>query len=227
LFRKESSGAFSRMAGLESLEMRYSEQFHPEWGYLAPAPSFVRTARAVLVATAIGVVAGAGVVFSFVDHPASETSVALRTLAQPSEPLGSTLSPLAQAKGSPTTSQIAAQAETHSTLQKQSEPSLSALGKLTGEAASNPKTSSPAQASAEPASALAAPSSGDPPEKNAVAPPPDAAETPAAGPEQVKKKAIKKPNVTSHYAWRGGYYNDSGRWGGYYGDRGWRYRDDW
>ncbi len=208
--------------------MRYSEQFHPEWGYLVPAPSFIRTARAVLVATAIGIVAGAGMVFSFVDHPASETSVALRTLAQPAEPLGSTLPPLARAKGSSTTSQITAQVEAQSPLQKQCEPSLSASGKLTGEAGSNQKTSSRARASAEPRSALAVPSSGDPPEKNAVGPPPDATETPAAGPEQVKKKAIKKPNVTSYYAWRGGYYNDSGRWGGaYYGDRGWHYRDAW
>ena len=26
------------------LRMRHSEKFHPEWGYLAPAPSFIRTA---------------------------------------------------------------------------------------------------------------------------------------------------------------------------------------
>jgi len=44
--------------------MRYAGNFHPEWGYLAPAPNFVRTARVVLVATTIGATAGAGVVFS-------------------------------------------------------------------------------------------------------------------------------------------------------------------
>jgi hypothetical protein len=36
---------------------------------------------------------------------------------------------------------------------------------------------------------------------------------------------MKKPNVTSHYAWHGA---DSGRWGGaYYSDRGSRCRDTW
>jgi hypothetical protein len=62
------------------LIMRHSEKFHPEWGYLAPAPSFIRTARVVLAATAVGAIAGAGVVFSLVAHPSSETSVALCTL---------------------------------------------------------------------------------------------------------------------------------------------------
>jgi hypothetical protein len=62
--------------------MRYAGNFHPEWGYLAPAPNFVRTARVVLVATAIGATAGAGVVFSLVGRADTETSVAARTLAQ-------------------------------------------------------------------------------------------------------------------------------------------------
>ena len=35
--------------------MRSSANFHPEWGYLAPAPSFIRRARVVLIATAVGV----------------------------------------------------------------------------------------------------------------------------------------------------------------------------
>ena len=34
--------------------MRYAMNFHPEWGCLAPAPSFLRTMRTVLVATAVG-----------------------------------------------------------------------------------------------------------------------------------------------------------------------------
>jgi hypothetical protein len=38
--------------------MRSAGNFSPEWGYLAPAPSFARTARVVLVATAIGATAG-------------------------------------------------------------------------------------------------------------------------------------------------------------------------
>src|ERR1700675_1668783 len=52
--------------------MRSAGNFNPEWGYLAPAPSFMRTARVVLVATAIGATAGAGVVLSLVDHPAAD-----------------------------------------------------------------------------------------------------------------------------------------------------------
>src|SRR5580658_4271659 len=61
--------------------MRHARNFNPEWGYLAPAPSFVRTARAVLVAVAVGASAGAAVVFSLVDRPVAEESVAARTLA--------------------------------------------------------------------------------------------------------------------------------------------------
>src|SRR5581483_221349 len=49
--------------------MRSGGNFSPEWGYLAPAPSFARTARVVLVATAIGATAGAGVVLSLIDRP--------------------------------------------------------------------------------------------------------------------------------------------------------------
>ena len=48
--------------------MRSSGNFSPEWGYLAPAPSMLRTLRVVLVATAVGATAGAGVVLSLVDR---------------------------------------------------------------------------------------------------------------------------------------------------------------
>jgi len=50
--------------------MRSARNFSPEWGYLAPTPSFARTTRLVLVATAIGATAGAGVVFALIDRPA-------------------------------------------------------------------------------------------------------------------------------------------------------------
>jgi hypothetical protein len=65
--------------------MRYAGNFHQEWGYLAPAPSLIRTARVVLVAAAVGATAGAGVVFSLVGREDTETSVAARTLARPAE----------------------------------------------------------------------------------------------------------------------------------------------
>ena len=45
--------------------MRHVMNFHPEWGCLAPAPSFLRTMRTVLVATAVGAIAGGGVVLSW------------------------------------------------------------------------------------------------------------------------------------------------------------------
>ena len=49
--------------------MRSAGNFSPEWGYLAPVPSLMRTVRVVLVATAVGATAGAAVVLSLVDRP--------------------------------------------------------------------------------------------------------------------------------------------------------------
>ena len=63
--------------------MRFAGNFNPEWGYLAPAPSFIRTVRIAVVAAAVGGTAGAAVVFSLADRPAAEESVAARTLARP------------------------------------------------------------------------------------------------------------------------------------------------
>ena len=62
--------------------MRSAGNFSPEWGYLAPAPSFARTARVVLVATAIGATAGAGVVLSLIDRPGEpeKTPIAARAI---------------------------------------------------------------------------------------------------------------------------------------------------
>ncbi len=54
--------------------MRSSGRYHPQWGYLAPAPSFVRTVRTVLVSTAVGAIAGAAVVVSLVGRPSTEHS---------------------------------------------------------------------------------------------------------------------------------------------------------
>ncbi len=65
--------------------MRFAGNFNPEWGYLAPAPSFIRTLRTAVVAAAVGATAGAAVVFSLADHPAVEESVAARTLARPAD----------------------------------------------------------------------------------------------------------------------------------------------
>jgi len=65
--------------------MSSTRNFHPEWGYLAPSPTFIRSARIVLIAVTVGGVVGASVVLSMVERPASERSVAARTLTRPSE----------------------------------------------------------------------------------------------------------------------------------------------
>src|ERR1700733_11240408 len=74
--------------------MRSGGNFNPEWGYLAPAPSFMRTARIVAVATAIGATAGAGVVLTLAGsgtnpgQQAADTGkslVVVRSLVQPAE----------------------------------------------------------------------------------------------------------------------------------------------
>ena len=72
--------------------MRHAMNFHPEWGCLAPAPSFLRTMRTVLVATAVGATAGGGVVLSLVGHSAGQTSVAERTLVRPIPPVSTSVS---------------------------------------------------------------------------------------------------------------------------------------
>ena len=66
--------------------MRHAGNFNPEWGYLAPAPTFMRTARVFIVAALVGGTAGAAVVFSLMDRPAAEASVAARTLVSAVEP---------------------------------------------------------------------------------------------------------------------------------------------
>jgi hypothetical protein len=63
--------------------MRYDRNFNPEWGYVAPAPSVMRTARLIAVAAIIGATAGASTVFSLLDRPVAEESVAARTLVAP------------------------------------------------------------------------------------------------------------------------------------------------
>jgi len=57
--------------------------FNPEWGYLAPKPGFIRSARMALAAGAIGTVAGMAVAFAVIAHPSVDVSVAARTMAQP------------------------------------------------------------------------------------------------------------------------------------------------
>jgi hypothetical protein len=81
--------------------MRSGGNFNPEWGYLAPAPSFMRTARIVVVATAIGASAGAGVVLTLAgsgNNPGLQADtgkslVVVRSLVQPAEAAIATAEP--------------------------------------------------------------------------------------------------------------------------------------
>ena len=50
--------------------------FNPEWGYLAPKPGFIRSARMALAAGAIGTVAGMAVAVALIAHPSVDVSVA-------------------------------------------------------------------------------------------------------------------------------------------------------
>jgi hypothetical protein len=82
--------------------MRFAGNFHPEWGYLAPAPNFMRTARVVVVATAIGATAGAAVVLSLAERSApgavadaGKTLVVVHSLVQPAEAAAPAVAPVA------------------------------------------------------------------------------------------------------------------------------------
>ena len=83
--------------------MRAGGNFHPEWGYLAPAPSFMRTARIVAVATAIGATAGAAVVLSLAGSSGSgsvladgeKSLVVVHSFVQPAEAASAIAQPVA------------------------------------------------------------------------------------------------------------------------------------
>jgi hypothetical protein len=205
-------------------------EFHPEWGYLAPAPSFVHRARVVLVATVVGATVGAGVVFSKVSHTATETSVSARTLVGP---IGAT-----SARG--TTPAQVAQTNPPLRTEKQPGPKSELNGQgvdvATRESSASPTTRAPEGAAAL---AKASPVVGAPPALSAAA-----AKAHVASVTPIKKKVMTKPNVTRRYASRheslglvpgeyarrrsadeyrvsgarGGYYRESRQWGGYYGD---------
>jgi hypothetical protein len=95
--------------------MRFAGNFHPEWGYLAPAPNFMRTARVVVVATAIGATAGAAVVLSLAEHSApgavtdaGKTLVVVHSLVQPAEAAAPATAPVAVATPAPVIAPVAA-----------------------------------------------------------------------------------------------------------------------
>ena len=58
------TGLGKRSACLGRSLVPYARNVNPEWGYVAPAPSVMRTARLIAVTAIIGATAGAATVFS-------------------------------------------------------------------------------------------------------------------------------------------------------------------
>jgi ribonuclease E len=179
--------------------VRSAGNFHPEWGYLAPAPSFMRTARIALVATAIGATAGAVVVVSLVAHPgadAENTSIAAHALVTaPPVVVTSPVPPVAKASPAAAPAAMAAQqqATTPSAAQTPSVASTTdgsaSAGKL--------NTASPQSQTPVAAASVAA-----------VTPPPAVAAEPAsdqpdgAAPDATPDKKAKKHHVANNDAVR-------------------------
>jgi hypothetical protein len=174
--------------------MRRAANFNPEWGYLAPAPTFMRSARLVLVATAIGASAGAAVVFSLIDRPVAEQSVAARTLVQ--TPLVSESAKV----GAPVVAQLQTesqhaqpQADAPGAVRRQAAMVSPANAGAAGLAAGESGAASTTQRAAGAVALAEAPAVTDAPPVPAVneaaAAPPDAA------PMQTQKMPSKKPRV--------------------------------
>jgi hypothetical protein len=174
--------------------MRNSANFHPEWGYLAPAPGFIRRARVALIATAVGATVGGGGVLSWNSHQAIESSVAERTLVRSTET-----------------------------------NSRSADG-----GAKEPSTSSTPQAPVGIASLTETAAATEGPLPSTTAARPIAAKQPVLNLAPIKKKVIKKSNMTWRFALRDeppglarGEYYKRRSWGEYYSDGGGRHYENW
>ena len=102
--------------------MPYARNVNPEWGYVAPAPGVMRTARLIVVAAIIGATASAATVFSLLDRPVAEKSVAARTLVapDPERPVTASTSVAAQQPAEP--QQIKSPAEARIPLNKKLHP---------------------------------------------------------------------------------------------------------
>jgi hypothetical protein len=200
--------------------MRHTANFHPEWGYLAPAPRFIRKARIALVATAVGAILGVGAGFTRVGHQATEHSVAARTLVRPVEAVSAGANTPAQA------TQVNAPSST--------EKRLPRVNNRSADGATNePSASSTTRLPGSMAAVAEAPEAIDRPATATIVAPPRATKEPVLN-MPIKKKAMKKSNVTWRLALRdesvglasGEYYQRRGR-GGYYGDNGGRRYQNW
>jgi hypothetical protein len=210
----------SRKTAAQVSEMRHTANFHPEWGYLAPAPSFMRRARIVVAATAVGATLGVGATFSVV-HQATELSVAARTLVRPTE---------AGSAGANTPAQ-ATQANAPSSNEKWP---LTVNSRSADGAANKTSNGSTTRAPEGMAAVAEVPAATDRLAIATIAAPPAATKEPVLNVASIKKKTTKKSNTTWRFASReepfgltpGEHYKRRS-WGGYYGDTGGSYRNWW
>ena len=199
--------------------MRNTANFHPEWGYLAPAPSFIRTARVVLVATVVGATVGAGVVLSSVSHQAPEPSVGARTLVRPVEAVSARANTSAEQGNAPSLT----------------EKRLLTVNSRSADGATKEASASSTTRPPDGITVLAeAPAATEGPSTATIAAPPTAAKEPVLNIAPSKRKAMKKSNVTWRFALRDeplglapGEYYKRRSWGGYYGDGGGRRYENW
>jgi len=194
--------------------MRYNASFHPEWGYLAPAPSIIRTVRIVFIATAVGAAVGAGVGFSWIGHGA-ESSVAARTLVQPMKAAPTPANTPAQVPNEPRASPT--------TGAKEGIAALSEVPAATDEPATA-VTAAPATTTNQ--TAVKAPI------KKRATTKPNVTRRYASRHESLglvpgeysRRRSTDEYRVSGA---RGGYYRESRQWGGYYGDGGGGPYQDW
>ena len=130
----------------EQRQAKINGIFHREWGYPVPVPSFIRTTRVVLVATAVGATASGGVILSLVEPPAvevSEPSHAARTLTRlvdySSTPVSTPRSARPQGQGQ--LPQPKMQANSQAAIEDQSAKPPPISGRVDGPAASEPSNS--------------------------------------------------------------------------------------
>jgi hypothetical protein len=194
--------------------MRFAGNFHPEWGYLAPAPNFMRTARVVVVATAIGATAGAAVVLSLAERSApgavadaGKTLVVVHSLVQPAEAAAPAATPVATATPATVTAPIATAAPVAPAAPPKAQASVQptpASGPITRQPSALPATASaqpiappPAPSDSRAVSTLAAPASvaalSESPPVTEASPPATNNAVVSPVPLAPQKDAIKKP----------------------------------
>lgn len=175
--------------------MHHAKNLHPEWGYLAPAPSFFRAARIVLTATAVGATAGGGVVLSLIDRSAGQTPVEARMLARP-----------IQAVPTPDSTSQSAQMNAQASIQNQRTRASGTNGQAGSGAASERSADWSTQASSIAGLVDGPALTDDMPAKAPAAPSLAAAQPPAAGILPLQVKADKKHHVAPRYPWRRGLF---------------------